>query len=204
MRLDVSYRDYVASLAKLATFSSSIAGPPIVQKAMAELVLLRMFFRLEAFLADATTRICCGAAYMDGTAPSLLVGSRSKGSAVDKMRHYGRFTPSGAPKAIELKWTMASNIATNVKFVVDASDPFYVVIANHSAELDRLRRTRNHIAHGNRDTSRKFRPVVTHHYGAALSHITPGTLLLSPRFTPNVLSNAFVFCRVLARDLVKA
>lgn len=203
-RLDAVYNEYTVSLSKLATFSSGISGAPNVQKAMAELVLLRIFYRLEAFLAEATARICCGAPYLDGSLPALLLQSTSRNSAVANMRCHGRFKANGMPKTIDLKWTIDADILNNVKFLVAQPDNFTSVIANHGPEMDRLRRMRNHIAHGNRDTSKKYRPVVTYHYGVALPHITPGVLLLSPRFTPILLTQAFVFARVFARDLVKA
>lgn len=203
-RLDALYGEYVDSLAKLASFSASISGGPVIQKAMAELVLLRIFYRLEAFLEEATIRICCGAAYLDGSSAAVLVASRSRDAAIKNMRQHNRTNAAGAPKSIDLKWTIDSDILNNVKFVIPAADSYCTVVTNHGPELDRMRRMRNHIAHGNRDTSRKFRPVVTHFYGAALPHITPGVLLLSPRFGPTVLSRAFVFARVFAKDLIKA
>ena len=197
-RLDALYNDYTDSLSKLAIFSAAISGTPVVQKAMAELVLLRLFYRLEAFLEEATIRICCGANYLDGSSAGLLVSSRGRKVAISNMRQLSR------PKAIDLKWTIGTDMLNNVKFIIPSTDSYVSVVTNHSSELDRMRRVRNHIAHGNRDTSRKFRPVVEYYYGAKLPHITPGVLLLSPRFSPSVLSQAFVFARVFAKDLVKA
>ena len=199
------FNNYIASLAKLEKFgTTSSSDSASTQKAFAELLLLRIFFRLESFIESATIRICCGSRYLDNTRPKLIVTGQSKADAIHKMRSHGRFKADGTPKTIDLKWTMCADIEQNANFVINSSDPFFTTMTNHNAEFDRLRRMRNHIAHGNRDTSRKFRPVVEYHYGASLSHITPGILLLSPRFSPNLLSRAFVFARVFASDLVRS
>ncbi len=99
---------------------------------------------------------------------------------------------------------MGSDIRNNIRHVIAFTDPIYAAVLAHETELDRWRRVRNHIAHGNSDTSRKFRPVVTHHYGAALPNITPGQLLLSNRFSPILLEQAIVFAKVFAKDLAQA
>lgn len=168
-----------------------------IQKALAELVLLRLFFRLEAYLEDVAIRLACGTSYADGTPPSLLIASANRTAAISNLRKHGR------AKTIDLKWTIGADIRNNVKHVMASVDPIYATILAHEAELDRWRRVRNHIAHGNSDTSRKFRPVVNYHYGAALPNITPGQLLLSKRFTPVLLDQAIIFARVFAKDLAR-
>jgi hypothetical protein len=192
------HSSYLASVSKVSALRPFSASEALEQKALAELLLLRLFYRLEAFIEDVTIRICCGANYADGSAPAKLITCKSLTSAITNMKSTGR------TKAIDLKWTMEADIKKNVQHVLDSADPFFATIASHSAELDRLRRTRNHIAHGNSDTSRKFRPVVNHHYGAALPNVTPGVLLLSNRFSPDLLEQAFVFARIFAKDLVRA
>jgi hypothetical protein len=185
-------------LSKVSALRPFSASEALEQKALAELLLLRLFYRLETFVEDVTIRICCGAIYADGTVPAKLIACKSRTSAITNMKSTSR------AKAIELKWTMEADIKKNVQYVLDSTDPFFATVTSHGAELDRLRRTRNHIAHGNPDTSRKFRPVVKHHYGATLPSVTPGVMLLSNRFSPDLLDQAFVFARVFARDLVRA
>jgi hypothetical protein len=197
------YSRFSASLSAISAVRAATVGSAEIQRALGELVLLRLFFRLEAYIEDVTIRICRGSAYADGTNPSLLVAPTSRQSAIQQMRTLNRFK-AGAPTSIELKWTMGPDIRNNAKFVIAPTDPFFATVGSHEAELDRLRRIRNHIAHGNSDTGRKFRPVVAHHYGAALPSITPGALLLSNRFSPPLLDQAIVFARVFARDVVRA
>lgn len=192
------YGRFVASLGKAASVRPSSGLSVDVQKALAELVLLRLFFCLESYLEDVTCRLACGCDYVDGSAPNLLVASASRAAAIANLRSHGR------TKAIDLKWTIGSDIRRNVQHVIDSGDPLYSTLLLHEAELDRWRRVRNHIAHGNADTSRKFRPVVTHYYGAALPSITPGQLLLSSRFSPILLDQALIFARVFAKDLARA
>lgn len=197
LSLSSVYGRFAASLGKASLVRPTGSESVDVQKALAELVLLRLFFRLESYLEDVTIRLACGSDYADGLTPNLLVASRNRIVAISNLRRFGR------PKAIELKWTIGSDIRKNIQNVVHAADPIYSVVTAHEAELDRWRRVRNHIAHGNSDTSKKFRPVVTHHYGAALPSITPGQLLLSKRFSPVLLDQALIFARVFAKDLAR-
>ncbi|WP_123833130.1 hypothetical protein [Luteimonas sp. 100069] len=191
------YGRFATAIDKAVLVRPTGAGAVEVQKALAELVLLRLFFRLEAYLEDVTVRIACGTSYADGTPPSLLIASANRVVAISNLRRHGR------AKSIELKWTIGGDIRNNVRHVIAPADPIYSTILAHEAELDRWRRVRNHIAHGNADTSKKFRPVVTHHYGAALPNITPGQLLLSRRFAPSLLDQAIIFARVFAKDLAR-
>ncbi|MBI4965286.1 MAG: hypothetical protein HY913_18565 [Desulfomonile tiedjei] len=104
----------------------------------------------------------------------------------------------------QLRWSKASEIKKNVKYVIDARDNFVAVIDRNGALIDEMRRVRNRIAHNNSQSRSHYREIVRRHYGAYLNNVTPGTLLLSQRVTPCLLDQYIRGARVLAKDLVKA
>lgn len=173
------------------------AAPPKYQSAIGELIFLRLFSMLEIAIEEVTIKIVCGAPYLDGTAPALLHRCRSASLARDAMRKRGR------PKAIELKWTIGSDICANVKFVVDPADPLFATVTAHETRINEMRLVRNHIAHSNADTLRKYKPVVVTHYGAYVARITPAVLLQSGRFTPTILKQYLAAARVIVKELTR-
>jgi hypothetical protein len=75
----------------------------------------------------------------------------------------------------------------------------------YAPHLTEVRYIRNHIAHRNDASRRKFRNVVPRHYGAFKPGVTSGTLLLSDRISAPPLMEVYIrTSRVLVKDLVKA
>lgn len=198
-RLNGNLQAFVLRTGQLEALVDGIAAaPPQYQSSIGELIFLRLFSMLEIELEDVTTKIVCGARYLDGTAPVLLHQSRSVALARDAMRKHGR------SKALELKWTIGTDIRANVKFVIDPSDPYFVAVTTHEARIDEMRRIRNHIAHSNSDTLRKYKPVVVAHYGAYVPRITPAVLLQSGRFRPTLLKQYLAAARIIIKEFVRA
>jgi hypothetical protein len=197
--LDVNVRDFAARLSVLEQLVDGIDTVPIkFQKILGELVMLRLFSLLEAHLQSLCMKIVCGAPYLDGTRPTLLVKAPSAASAILQMRTLNR------AKTLDLSWTTCTAIKKNIEFSVDTSDPIFATFAAYDASIDEMRLVRNHIAHGNADTRRKFRPVVKAHYGAYVPSITPGVLLLSRRHSPSILKRYLIQCRIAVRDIARA
>lgn len=197
-RLSGNLQAFVLRTGQLDALVDDItAAPPRYQSAIGELIFLRLFSMLEIELEDVTTKIVCGARYLDGTAPALLHYSRSASLARDAMRKHGR------PKAIDLKWTIGADLRGNVKFVLDPSDPYFAAVTAHEARVDEMRRIRNHIAHSNSDTLRKYKPVVVTHYGAYVPRITPAVLLQSGRFRPTLLKQYLAAARIIIKEFAR-
>jgi len=103
------------------------------------------------------------------------------------MRNFNRPSPHN-----KLRWNKASEIKKNLKFLFPQNEHFVTVIDVHGQFISDLRKVRNHIAHGNVGTRRKFSEVVKNYYGASVNGMTPGRMLLSNRFSPLLVEE---FCR---------
>lgn len=198
-RLDVNVREFGAQSTILETLVDDIESVPLrFQKVVGELIMLRLFSLFEVQLEALVVKVACGSTYLDGTAPQLLLRAASRPDAVAKMRTYNR------AKATDLGWTTAAAIKRNVQHIVDSKDPLFSTLDMHDGLIDEMRRVRNHIAHSNADTRRKFRPVVESYYGAYVGAVTPSVLLLSRRHVPPILRKYIIQCRVIVRDLARA
>jgi hypothetical protein len=190
-------------LAKCDRHSEVIRGlvgvGPHLQKLLAELVMIRLFDEFQDALAGIALRLACGTPYVDGTAPRLLTSpSKSTASARALYENFGR------PKPKYSKWSKASFINDTTKYVLDASDPFRVACSANGSVIADMQAVRNRIAHANARSREAFADVVKRHYGAKRNSVSPGTLLLSPRFLPTLLERYIVTCRVIATACAKA
>jgi hypothetical protein len=91
---------------------------------------------------------------------------------------------SARPK---ITWLDASDVCDALKAVLDPADSAIVNLRKHGLVLSQIRKVRNHIAHKNRTSLPAFQTVVRTVYGAKLNGVTPGQLLLTPRYGPKCL-----------------
>lgn len=162
-----------------------------------EILLLRLFDSLVETITSITSKIMCGALYVDGSQPSLIIQSRSRVGALDNMRIYGR------SKRRHLRWTQVNEIKENVRYVVAVNEHFLNVLDSHMLFIEEIRWIRNRIAHNNATSRRNYRGAVLRYYGAYVNSVRPGILLLSPRQSPVLMRQYLIKSQILVKTLVK-
>ena len=197
--LAVDYREGLGEFAKLQSLSRNLGAlDSAYQKLVAEIALLRLFYITENAFFSVACKLLCGCLYVDGSAPVLLAPASSTRAAERAMRTHSR------PKPRDLKWSKAKEIKENLRFVMDASDHFVRSVDFHGTLIDEIRRIRNRIAHNNPRSRSNFQVVVRRYYGASLNHVTPGTLLLSPRHSPPLIDSYLAQMAVLLKTLTRS
>jgi hypothetical protein len=172
---------------------------PGLQKLVAELVMMRLFDEFQDALSGIAQRLACGTPYADGTPPSLLTAAaKSTAGARLLFEQYGRAKPRPA------KWSRTKFINETTKHVLNATEPFTLACIANALVISEMQAVRNRIAHKNASSRAAFAPVVQRHYGAKLNNVTPGLLLLSPRFSPTLLERYVIACRVIATGCARA
>ena len=170
------------------------------QKLVAEIIILRLFDLFENLVSSVSAKLACGARYVDGTRPTLLVNrARSLQGAKTLFQTHGRQRPRS-----QLKWSIASDIRRNIVHVIDPQDNVVTVVDRSNSFIDELRRVRNRIAHNNAQSRKQYREIVRGHYGAYLNNVTPGVLLLSSRTQPLLIEQYIRQQRIIGRGVVKA
>jgi hypothetical protein len=144
--------------------------------------------------------LICGAAYCDGTLPTLLRAGPTSGfqKAREEMKKFGRNPPRN-----ELRWSTASEIAGNLEKLVSRTEHFTATLLNHGIFISDLRKVRNHVAHGTAGTYKGFQEVVSNIYGAKVPGMTPGRMLLSPRFKPPIVERLCRQTNIVLRTALK-
>lgn len=172
---------------------------PALQKAVAELLFMRLFDDLQEALSGTACRLACGTAYLDGTAPNLLTtAARSAASARVLFETHNRAKPH------RVRWSRAEYVKAATKHVIAATDPYVQACDAHSLTISEMQAIRNRIAHRNANTRASFDVVLRRYYGTAPTSITPGLLLLTQRFAPTLLNRYLTATRVIAKDCVRA
>lgn len=196
----VPYDEFVSRSQRHAQVVSGLTSADVsVQRLVAELVMMRMFDELMESVSGVAYRLACGAPYNDGIVPVLLVPrATSTTSAKLLFEHHSRNKPQF------VKWSRVRYINATTKHVLDPSDSFSTSFSRHGTILDEMQSVRNRIAHRNGKARISFASVVRRRYGADLNQITPGVLLLSPRFQPPLLTQYLASARVIAKDCIKA
>ena len=168
---------------------------------IAELTIVRIFALFESVVEESACRLVCGATYSDGTPPQLLRPRPTRGvfRALDAMRHYNRNNPR-----VYLRWNKPADIRANLDMLLPPSEHFITTLHGHGKLIADLRKVRNHIAHANQGTRTKFQQVVVNYYGAKVSSLTPGKMLLSPRFTPSLAEQWCKGTRIILREALRA
>lgn len=171
---------------------------PSLQKLLVELVMLRLFDEFQEAISGVAFRLACGAPYGDGTMPNLLINpAKSAAGAKDLFENHGRSRMS------HVKWSKAKFINETTKYVIDPSDPFSSICSVNGSVIADMQIVRNRIAHSSSSSRARFGDVVQRHYGARLNLISPGSLLLSPRFQPLLVEQYIVACRTIVRECAR-
>ena len=200
VRLDVELRDCQNALDRLIGLQANLHVLPAgYQKLVAEVVMVRVFDLFQNHLKRIVCKVACGGIYLDGSPPLLLHQYRSMTGAESAMKTVGR---GGKPR-YNLRWSKVTEIKENARFVIDPIDYLLVTLDRHSHDIDEMRRVRNRIAHNNEQSRRAYSDVVRRKYGARVTGVTPGTLLLSQRWSPSLLETYLRSTRALVRTLVK-
>ncbi len=167
---------------------------------IAELILLRIFAFFESVVEEIACRLVCGASYCDGSKPTLLRNrpTRSNEKALQAMQSYNRSEPR-----YRLRWNQAKEIADNLETLFPENEHFVATIRNHGQLISDLRKVRNHIAHRNQGTYKKFQEVVLRRYGARIPSMTPGRMLVSHRFSPNLVEEWSRAVQILTKAAIR-
>jgi hypothetical protein len=165
-----------------------------LQKLLAELIMMRLFDEFQEAISGVALRLACGTPYANGTLPTLLTTpAKSTAGARSLFERYGRTRPTYP------RWSRTMYINETTKHVLDTADPFTIACTANSLVISEMQAIRNRIAHKNGSARAAFATVVQRHYGAKLNNISPGLMLLSPRFSPMLLERYVASCRVIAK-----
>lgn len=193
------FRAETTRLINLLASTSTLA--PAHRKVIAEIALLRLAILIENSMKSVFCKLSCGATYIDGSVPQLLVQTKNIPAAVSAMQRLNR------PKfRYSLPWNDGAEIRTNIQFVIDSMDRCHSDLRNHASFLTEIRWLRNHIAHRNDNTRANFAKLIRRYYGARVSGVTCGNLLVSPRVSPArpLLEVYIITAIVMIRDIVRA
>jgi len=198
--LRVPYQTFLERNQKHTLIANALpALDPSLQKALAELVLIRLFDDFQEAISGIAYRLACGTPYQDGTLPTLLApAARSTDGARRLFEFHGR------PRQKYVKWSLVKYINETTKFVIDPGDHFIRACDAHSLLISEMQSVRNRIAHRNANSRLKFDVVLRRYYGGAPAGVSPGLLLLTPRATPVPLQAYLTATRVVVRECVKA
>lgn len=198
-KLKADYLGLDSEINKLIDLLSQINSlQPRFAKLVAEILLLRLFSSLEETIVSVTTKIGCGASYIDGSQPRLAVQSKSRLGAIENMMKYGRKKPRW-----RLQWSQVKEIKENVRYVIDPNEHFLNELDRHILFIEEMRWIRNRIAHNNTTVRANYRKAILRYYGGYVNSVTPGTLLLSPRQNPVLIEQYLKKSRILLKTLVK-
>jgi len=198
--VEVPYREFLRRCGRHSQVVDGLStvAPPL-QRLLAELVMMRLFDDFQEAISGVALRLACGAPYGDGSEPKLLTGpARSTTSARVLLETHGR------TKSKPLKWSKVKFINDTTKFVFDSKEPFRTACQAGSIPISEMQAVRNRIAHNSKSSRKDFGSVVVRHYGASVNSVTPGVLLLSPRFAPRTLDRYIAICRIIVRDCSKS
>ena len=198
VKLEVDHLEFDSESDKLIDLLSNISSlQPRFAKLVAEILLIRLFSSLEEAIISVTTKIGCGATYVDGSQPRLAVQSKSRRGAIDNMMKYGRSKPR------YLQWSQVKEIRENVRYIIDPNEHFLNELDRHSGFIEEIRWIRNRIAHNNTAARANYRKAILRYYGGYVNSVTPGTLLLSPRRSPVLIEQYLRMSIILLKTLVK-
>jgi len=195
------YADFRSETARLTSLlASTTALAPKHRKYIAEVALLRLAILIENSMKAVFCKLCCGATFIDGTAPILIVQQRNIPTAIDTMKTLNRQVRRNG-----LPWNDGKEIRENIKFVIDPGDHCHQELKNHAAFMTEVRWIRNHIAHRNDGTRKNFVKLIRHYYGARVPGVTCGNLLVSPRVSPSrpLIATHIVKANVMMKDIVR-
>src|SRR5258708_38894932 len=173
-QLDPEYRSFFKETDRLLALLSSMSAMAALHRTLiAEIVHLRLAILLENHMKIIFSKLCCGATYIDGSPPMLLVRQKSAAAAVAAMKTLHRAKP------ILLRWNDGKEIREGVEPILDPLDHSVSLIQRFGTLFTEIRYIRNHIDHKNDGTRTNFRKLLMTYYGANVPGVTSGILLLS-------------------------
>jgi hypothetical protein len=130
--------------------------------ALTEIVLIRATAVFETVIADIAYKIACGARFATGAPDLVLVPTISLVAARNSM-----LTKGGTLSAARsnLSWSRAKHIAESVDGVLDNSGHFLTICRRHGSIIAEMFDVRNHAAHRNQSSKRKYLTHVRAIYG---------------------------------------
>jgi hypothetical protein len=199
VRLQSDYDSFYRQSNKLFSLAGSLQPLPAGhQKLVAEVVMIRLFMLFEGAVESICCKLCCGATYLDGSAPSLVTRQRSIAGALRSMENVGR------SRQRRTRWNDGAEIRENLREMIDGGDHCFQIFRNYASLITEMRYVRNRIAHGSSSARGNFRKVVLKYYGVESRGITVGTMLLSARVSRPVLIEKYIISsRILIGELVR-
>jgi hypothetical protein len=193
------FRNETTRLSGILASTSTLA--PIHRKFIAEIALLRLAILIENSMKSVFCKLACGATYIDGTAPLVVAVQKNGPLAVAAMHNYNRTKRRNA-----LPWNDGAEIRENIRLLIDPNDPCHQLLKNHATFLTEIRWLRNHIAHRNKNSRLNFVKLIRKYYGANVSGVTCGNILVSPRVsqTRPLLETYILTSNVMMKDIMRA
>jgi hypothetical protein len=197
--------DYAAFRAETARLAGLIASTSVLapahRKLIAEIALLRLALLIENSMKSVFCKMSCGAMYINGNVPIVLVQQKNIPGAISAMQNLNR-----TKIRYSLLWNDGAEIRDNIQFVIDPADRCHQELRNHAGFLTEIRWIRNHIAHRNDNTRANFVKLIRRYYGARVPGVTCGNLLVSPRVSPlrPLIETHIVTANVMMKDIVQA
>jgi len=196
------YADFRAETARLNNLlASTVTLAPAHRKHIAEIALLRLAILIENSMKSVFCKLLCGADFIDGTSPLLIApAQRNAPLAVKAMKDHGR-----QKSKYSLSWNDGAEIRDNISMLIDRNDNCHAELIKHAGFMSEIRWIRNHIAHRNLGTRKNFVKLIRRYYGAKISGVTCGNLLLSPRVSSPrpLIATHIVSANVMMKDLLR-
>jgi hypothetical protein len=194
-----SFRNESTRLANL--LASTVTLAPAHRKLVAEIALLRLAILIENSMKQVFCKLICGALYIDGTVPALLLPQRNIPAALSAMQTFSR-----KKKRYRLPWNDGAEIRDNVTHLIGRTDPCYLRLVTYAAFLTEIRYIRNHIAHRNENSRANFVKLIRKYYGASVPGVTCGNLLVSPRVSPRrpLIETYIILANIMMKEIVQA
>lgn len=199
VKLNSDYQVFIQQTDRLMNLLSNIHSlSPQYSKLIGEIIMLRLFDMLEQIFKSIAVKLICGACYIDGTMPTLYTRARSAVGAETQIISYGRIKPRH-----RVNWTQVKEIKDNLEYVFDSREKYIRKLDENSAFIEEMRWIRNRIAHNNKKSRENYKKAVIRHYGAFVTSITPGIILLSNRNKPTLLEQYILKSRILLKEMIK-
>lgn len=167
--------------------------------ALTEIVLIRATAVFESVIADLAYKIACGACLDSGVADLILAPKSSLVAARNAMLSQGGLLPR--PRS-NLSWTRANHIVESVKGVLDTNGHFVTICRQHGPIIAEMFDVRNHAAHRNQSSRRKYmihvRVLYGHERKIEVGRFLSSTNLLT---TPKIIQY-FASMRAIVREII--
>lgn len=197
--LPATERAVTTQLDRLVRILADMPTTALSRYALSEIVLIRACSVFEDALANLAYKLACGAQFPSGATDKVLQPSRSLAAARLLMR-----TEGGArnPPKDYLKWTRASYIGDSVSGVLDTDAHYLVTCQRFGSIIAEIFEVRNHAAHKNAASKRKFLKWVKAQYGQE-RNLQVGYFLLTQNLSPIPNIHRYITSiRVIIADIV--